>query len=431
LSAPRVGFAGMTHLGLVSAIAVAAKGFATQCYDPDPALIGRLSKGELPVHEPDLAALREKNGERQQFSADLGALRECDVVYIAPDVPTDPAGKSDLAGILRLVTDVASVLNRNAVMVVLAQVPPGFTRALTAVPHERLYYQVETLVFGRAVERAMKPERYIVGCADPQKPLDPRFAAVLSAFGCPILTMRYESAELAKIAINFCLVASIGVANTLSEICERIGADWSEVVPALKLDRRIGPHAYLAPGLGIAGGNLERDLMTIIGLAERYGTDVQIVQANLGNSRHRAQWAARTLRDVLLARSPRAKIVVWGLAYKENTHSTKNSLALAMLAELPGTDFVLHDPVVPASALPDARAVAAGDPLAMLKGADALMILTAWSQYRAISTADIARTMRGRIVIDPYRVLDGHRAIEAGLEYYTLGLRIRSVRERT
>src|SRR5262249_51163689 len=163
-------------------------------------LVDRLSKGELPVHEPDLAALRRENADRQQFSADLGILRDCDVVYIAPDVPTDAAGKSELAGILRLAADVAAVLDRDAGMGVLAQVPPGFTRALNVVPHERLYYQVETLVFGRAVERAMKPERYIVGCADPQKPLDPRFAAVLSVFGCPTLTMRYESAELAKIA---------------------------------------------------------------------------------------------------------------------------------------------------------------------------------------------------------------------------------------
>src|SRR6266516_7804576 len=420
----------MTHLGLVSATSVAAKGFATRCYDPDRALVERLYKGEWSVHEPDLASLRQTNGDLQQFFAELGALRDCDVVYISADVPTNAHGNSDLAGILALTTDVASVLKGDAVMVVLSQVPPGFSRALTAVPHERLYYQVETLVFGRAVERAMRPERFIVGCADPQRPLDPRFAAVLSAFGCPILTMRYESAELAKIAINFCLVASIGVANTLSEICERIGADWLEIVPALKFDRRIGPHAYLAPGLGIAGGNLERDLMTIIGLSERYGTDAEIVHACLGNSRHRGQWATRTLRDALLARSPRAKVAIGGLAYKENTHSIKNSPALATLAELPGTSFVLHDPVVPASALPGVQPVSAGDPVAMLGGADGLMILTAWPQYAAIAPADIARAMHGRIVIDPYRVLDKDRAMRAGLEYYTLGLQSGPVGER-
>jgi len=420
----------MTHLGLVSATSVAAKGFATRCYDPDRALVERLYKGEWSVHEPDLASLRQTNGDLQQFFAELGALRDCDVVYISADVPTDADANSDLAAILALTNDVASVLKGDAVMVVLSQVPPGFSRALTAVPHERLYYQVETLVFGRAVERAMRPERFIVGCADPQRPLDPRFAAVLSAFGCPILTMRYESAELAKIAINFCLVASIGVANTLSEICERIGADWLEIVPALKFDRRIGPHAYLAPGLGIAGGNLERDLMTIIGLSEQYDTDAEIVHACLGNSRHRGQWATRTLHEVLLARSPRARVAVWGLAYKENTHSIKNSPALAVVAQLPNTCFMLHDPVVPASALPDAHAVSAGDPVATLAGADALMILTAWPQYRAIAPETVARAMRGRIVLDPYRVLDGNRAVKAGLDYHTLGVPARSLEER-
>jgi UDPglucose 6-dehydrogenase len=427
---PLVGFAGMTHLGLVSATAVAAKGLPTRCYDPDRALVARLTNGEWPVHEPDLASLRQANGDLQQFSADLDALRDCDLVYISPDVPTDAQANSDLAGLLALTNDVAFALKPDAVMIILSQVPPGFSRTLTALPHERLYYQVETLVFGRAVERAMKPERFIVGCADPQKPLDARFAAVLSAFGCPVLTMRYESAELAKIAINFCLVASLGVANTVSELCERIGADWSEIVPALKLDRRIGPHAYLAPGLGIAGGNLERDLMTIIGLSERYGTDAEIVHACLGNSRHRAQWATRTIRHLLLARSPRAKVAVWGLAYKENTNSIKNSPAVATLAQLPDTSFSLHDPVVSAGALPDPRAVSAGDPVAILAGADALMILTAWPQYRTVAPEAIARAMRGRIVLDPYRVLDRNGAIEAGLEYHTLGVAAALPKER-
>src|SRR5207253_4271520 len=132
------------------------------------------------------------------------------------------------------------------------QVPPGFTRAL-AVPPDRLYYQVETLVFGRAVERAMRPERFIVGCANPQQSLPPAFLAFLKAFNCPILTMRYESAELAKISINCYLVAAVSAANMLAEASEAIGADWAEIAPALRLDRRIGEHAYLNAGLGLAG----------------------------------------------------------------------------------------------------------------------------------------------------------------------------------
>ena len=147
--------------------------------------------------------------------------------------------------------------------------------------------------------------------------------------------MRFESAELTKIAINCCLVSSISVANTLAELCEGIGAVWSEIAPALKLDRRIGPHAYLSPGLGIAGGNLERDLATVIRMSEDVGSDAGVVRAWIANSRHRRDWAARTIKRVLLDKTPEATVAVWGLAYKENTDSVKNSPSLATLRQLP------------------------------------------------------------------------------------------------
>jgi len=130
--------------------------------------------------------------------------------------------------------------------------------------------------------------------------------------------MRYESAELAKISINFCLVASITVANVLAEISESIGTDWAEIVPALRLDRRIGSYSYLSPGLGIAGGNLERDLRTVLDLARESGADAGIVYAWLANSSHRRNWCWRVLQDRVLKTNPRARIGVLGLAYKEN-----------------------------------------------------------------------------------------------------------------
>jgi UDPglucose 6-dehydrogenase len=302
----------------------------------------------------------------------------------------------------------------------LSQVPPGFTRTKQR-PGRILYYQVETLIFGRAVERALYPERYIVGCADPSQPLPASFKTFLEAHGCPILPMRYESAELAKISINMCLVASVSVANTLAELCEKIGADWSEIVPALKLDRRIGQYSYLAPGLGIAGGNLERDLATVCTFADRHGTDAGVVRAWIANSRHRRDWAATTIRAVLLDANPGATIAVWGLAYKENTHSVKNSPSLATLAQLPEVKLKLHDPLVPASAAAHPTAVGAPDPLSALEGSDALMILTPWPQYRSFDPARIAAIMRGRIVLDPYGILDTGAAKDAGIDLYTLG----------
>jgi len=414
-----VGFAGMTHLGINSAAATAARGFAVVGYDGDAALVARLKAHQLPVVEPGLDTLVAENSARLSFTATAGDLRACDVVYVAIDVPTDDQGQSDLEPVRALIARVVSQLRSDAVLVVLCQVPPGFTRALAVLPPDRLVYQVETLIFGRAVERALHPERFIVGCAEPAAPLPPKYHTVLEAFGCPILPMRYESAELAKISINFCLVASIGVANTLAELCEAVGADWAEIIPALRLDRRIGQYSYLNPGLGIAGGNLERDLRTVLDLAAARHTDGGIVRAWLANSQYRKDWCWRVLETQVLGNNPRARIGVLGLAYKENTHSTKNSPALLLLSHLKGHDVRVYDPVVPASVVPFATGCAT--PLGCADGADALVIATSWPQFRELPLAEVARRMAAQVLIDPYRVFDGREAVRAGFAYHALG----------
>ncbi len=416
---PVVGYAGMTHLGLVSASAAAAAGFRTIGFDPDPALADRLRRSELPVNEPDLPETIERSAQRLAFSADVAALSDCDLVYIAADVPTDANGDSDLGPIGGMVQRVGAALKDGAALVILSQVPPGYTRALP-VSRDRLFYQVETLIFGRAVERATKPERFIIGCAEPRRALHRSLDAFLSSFRCPVLPMAYESAELAKISINCCLVASISVANTLAELCERVGADWSDIAPALKLDKRIGPGAYLTPGLGIAGGNLERDLRTVIKMGESQGADVGVVRAWLANSAHRKDWPLQVLNSLALCSNPNATIGVLGLAYKENTHSTKNSPALALLERLRGKSIKVHDPVVPAAVAPWTTGVS--DPIAAATGADVLVIATPWPQYRDLRPAELARVMAGRTVLDPYRMLDPKACTAAGLTYHTLGM---------
>jgi len=419
MSKPVIGYAGMTHLGLVSASVAAAHGFRTVAFDQDLALIARLKQGDLPISELDLTELIAAHKSNLTFSADVSALSQCDVVYVAVDVPTDDQGQGDLTSIKAMVTRIWPRLGAKALLVILSQVPPGFTRALHLAP-DRVYYQVETLVFGRAVERASKPDRFILGAADPSKPLHPSLQAYLGSFGCPILPMAYESAELAKISINFCLVASISVANTLAEVCEHVGADWSDIVPALKLDKRIGPSAYLSPGLGIAGGNLERDLRTIIKIGEAENTDVGVPQAWLANSAYRKEWTWKTLETKVLGANPNVTIAVLGLAYKENTHSIKNSPSLALLEHLRGKTVTVHDPVVPATVAQWAKAAA--DPLAAAKDADVLVIATPWPQYRDLKPAELARAMKGKTVLDPYRVLDGRACAAAGFTYYTLGM---------
>jgi UDPglucose 6-dehydrogenase len=420
MTAPVIGFAGMTHLGINSAAASAARGFRTVCFDADVQLIGRLNAAELPIVEPGLPELLKEHGERLSFVSDAARLAICDVVYIAADVSTDDDGQSDLAGIRGLIGAVARHLGERAILVVLCQVPPGFTRGLD-IPRGRLFYQVETLVFGRAVERAMHPERFILGCEEPSRPLPNPLASFLQAFDCPMLPMRYESAEFAKISINCCLVASVTAANTLAELSERIGADWNEIAPALKLDGRIGLHAYLTPGLGLSGGNLERDLATVLHFAAETGSHVELVRAFLANSRHRRDWPLRTLHREVMAGKPEAVVAVLGLAYKENTHSTKNSPSLALIRHLKPWRLRVHDPVVPAQAAGHPQATGCATPLEAATGADALAIMTPWPAYREIGAGELRHVMRGRTVLDPYRVLDGVALRAAGFDYFTLG----------
>jgi len=418
---PLVGIAGMTHLGLVSGSALAGHGFEVVCFDRDQTLVARLERRDWPVLEPGLDSLICANGARQRFTGTAKELASCDIVYVAPDVPTDGQGRTELSGLTALIRDVAAAMNSEAVLVVLSQVPPGFTRGLGLWPSERLFYQVETLVFGQAVERAMKPERIILGCADPGAPVEPRYRALLTAFDCPIMPMRYESAELAKISINCCLVASLTISNTLAELCERIGADWAEIAPALRLDRRIGSYAYLSPGLGISGGNLERDLGTVLSLSETHGTENGLITAVVSNSRYRRHWPLRQLQARVLSRVADPLIAILGVTYKENTRSIKNSPAVALIHQLVDFRIRVFDPAVRPSPQWHPGMTVADDALACCDRADALVILTAWPQFRSLRPSELRGRMRGRVVIDPGSVLDRAAATGAGLEHVVLG----------
>jgi UDPglucose 6-dehydrogenase len=419
-TSPKIAFIGMTHLGLCSAVGSASKGFTVVGFDTDSALVGRLEARQLPVVEPEIDDLLLANRSRISFSSNPAHMASCDVVYVAPDVPTDDQAHSDFVPLERLLDIAFAHARPDAVIVVLSQVPPGFTRA-----HQRngriLYYQVETLVFGRAIERVTKPERFIVGCAEPAEPLPESYGAFLDAFGCPILTMRFESAELTKISINCCLVASVSVANTLAELCERIGADWSEIAPALKLDKRIGQYSYLSPGLGIAGGNLERDLATVARFSEEYGTEAGVIRSFIANSAHCRDWALRLLHSALLSKKD-ATLGILGLAYKENTHSVKNSPSLALIRHLAPWPIRVFDPVVPPTAAPHPSVAGAASALDAAKDVQAVAIMTPWPEFRALSCDALAHAMRGRLVLDPYRVLDPKAARAAGLDHRVMGL---------
>jgi UDPglucose 6-dehydrogenase len=418
MTKPTIGFVGMTHLGLVSGVAASQKGFKIICFDIDQTKITDLLSGKLPVSEPQLEELIRCNSDHLFFTANPKDLTECDVIYVAPDVGTDNHGQSDLSVLNDLLDVVFKVSSLETTIVILSQAPPGFTRKQWDGKRS-LYYQVETLIFGRAVERALFPERYIIGCSEIKDPLPRPYKEFLDAHDCPILKMRYESAELAKISINMCLVASVSVANTMAELCEKIGANWSEIVPALKLDKRIGNYSYLLPGLGISGGNLERDLDTVRKFSSEYSTDASIVHAWISNSEHRKRWPVDKLKQLIELSPQSSMIAIWGLSYKEDTDSTKNSPALMAIHQLSEYSLQVFDPAVSWRSEWHSKTTVCTSPIEALDGADALLILTPWPMFKDYSPDHIAHHLKGRLVIDPYNILS--RSSKVGLDIHVLG----------
>jgi UDPglucose 6-dehydrogenase len=423
-----IGFVGLSHLGIVSSIAAAAKGFKVVCYDPDSQLCDDLARGDFPILEPGLIAQFESARERIYFSAETADLRKCQIIYLSLDVPTDEQGQSDLAPLVEILALVSDYILPGGTLIILSQVPPGFTRSL----HElygslfekrdiELYYQVETLIFGQAVERALNPERTIVGCYDTSASLRKYYADYLAAFYCPVLKMRYESAELTKISINMYLASSISVANTLAELCESIYADWSEVAPALKLDKRIGQHAYLTPGMGIGGGNLDRDLVTIGRLGKKYGTNVELVDACRANSRHRRNWPLRVLQDEVLSYVAEPVISIWGLTYKTDTQSTQNSPALFLINALQGCVVRSYDPEVRMETTEE-NWQQCDSALEACQGADALVVMTPWSEFSSVRLSALRKAMKTGVVIDPHGVMDSGGCSEMALRLIRLGV---------
>jgi UDPglucose 6-dehydrogenase len=232
--------------------------------------------------------------------------------------------------------------------------------------------------------------------------------------------MRYESAELAKISINMCLVASITTSNTLAELCEEIGADWSEIMPALRLDKRIGQYSYINPGLGISGGNLERDLATVINYANQHETDGSVVKAWIGNSQRRKNWIWTTLQKIVGNDDFPKRIGVLGLTYKENTHSLKNSPSIVFLSQLAAYDVIAYDPIAAQDAAPGyvERAASVAE---VIKDAEVLVIATAWPEFRSVNVKILLEKMAGNIVIDPYGILNGIELKANGFRYFRIG----------
>jgi UDPglucose 6-dehydrogenase len=416
----KIGFIGMSHLGLINCIGAAAKGCTVIGFDQDSHLIASLKSEVFSINEPHFIEIFNEHRERVSFSTEFKELAGCDIIYLSLDIKTDAYGNSNLVEIEELLKYSVRFINKDSDFVMLSQVPPGFTRQIKELYNLTISYQVETLVFGNAFERYFNPERFIIGLDTPATNLNSTYRSFLEMFDCEILIMSFESAELAKISINIFLASTITTTNILSELAGHLQADWRAIKKALSLDRRIGKYSYLEPGLGISGGNIERDLMSAGKLLDKFEVGGSFIKSIQTNSQFRKLWPSRLIKEKLDSPTKNWKIAIWGLAYKKNTNSTKNSPAIANMQALSlNCSFNVFDPELVIQEYDGLSLTVFANILDSINNVDALIIFNDSSYFSEVSVDEMIKRMSGNLVIDPLGVLNINQSKK--LDYHSFG----------
>lgn len=401
-----IGFVGLTHLGLCTMAACIVKGHNT---------IGYLKKKNKLDYknlyfEKDLKKILLKKNKNFKLTNEIEDLNKCDFIYVSEDVPTNNQGTSNLKSINKLILSLTKNISSQIPIVILSQVPPGFTRNVQNL-RKNIYYQVETLIFGSAIERALNPERIIIGLNNKNQKINVRYYNFIKSFKCPIIQMNYESAEFTKIAINLYLISSISMTNIVSDISRSIRVEWSDVKKALILDKRIGKYAYLEPGLGISGGNLERDLETVKSFTSNQSLENIYFKLFTKISKKMKKWPFRIFIN-LLRKFPKIKTIgILGLSYKKNTNSLKNSPSISFIRDLNiyakknkmNIQFIVYDPV--ANIENKILKVNQTNSLkSLFKTVDVLFILTPWDEFK-LDAKKIFSYNNIKYIVDPFKVL--------------------------
>lgn len=402
----KIGFVGMSHLGICHAFATAKKGFDTICFDEDSDIILNLKKGLINFYEPNLKKVFDENNKKLHFTNDIKKLKVCDLVFLSEDVKTNNKNQSLYQKINNLIKKIINNIDKKSIFVILSQVNVGFTEKIKW-NKKKLYYQVETLIFGDAVNRALYPQQFIIGANNSR--IDAKYLRYLNKFKCPINVMNYQTAELAKISINLYLISSLSFTNSLAELCEKKKIDWNKIKLILHQDKRIGKFAYLNPGLGVLSGNLQRDLQSFKKILLENNCNVKIPISWQQNSNLRKSWVVNLLKTKLKS-FLKLKIGIYGLTYKKNITILKNSPAISLLNKFKKTNFNIYDPKVSVE-FKNKKIIKFKNISTFLKSSDLLIILTDWDEVKSYSFS-VLNNYKGLIIVDPYKTIENKKFLK-------------------
>lgn len=431
----RICMVGTGYVGLVSGACLADFGNRVICVDIDRDRISAIEAGEMPIYEPGLKDLVQRNhaAGRLRFTTDLaGAVKESTVVFSAVGTPQHEDGSCDLSAVFQVARDVAAHIEQYTVFVQKSTVPVGTSERVGEVIRGNLAKQVEFdrvsnpefLREGSAIEDFMRPNRVVIGVeSERARKIMEEIYRPLYLLETPIVFTSIRTAELIKYASNAFLATKISFINEIAELCEKVGADVDVVARAMGLDRRIGPK-FLHAGIGYGGSCLPKDVAAIIRTGEEVGAPLRIIRA--------AAEVNRMLIDRLLEKMKSelgslegTTIAILGLSFKPNTDDVREAPALRLIDRLLSSGVLtnVYDP----AAMGNVKRIYGdkisyfGDSYKAATGAHAIVIMTEWNELRLLDLEAIGRLMKRRLLFDCRNIYKPADAARQGFRYHSFG----------
>ncbi len=420
---PAIGVFGAGWVGLVTGACFAELGHEVVVRDVLPERIEALQAGRLPLHEPGLAELLERNRERLEFTTELHDVVSAPIMFVCVGTPPTYSGDADLSAVWTVV-DHLPALDERAILVMKSTVPVGTGEKVRAaldargLAHVGYVSNPEFLSEGSAVQDFMSPDRLVVGAfteADAGT-----VAALYEPLDAPIVRADVASAEMIKLAANAFLMTRISFINEIANVCEATGADVEQVAKGIGLDHRLGPH-FLRAGIGWGGSCFPKDGVALKQLASNSGYHFQLLNAVIEVNELQKRRVIGKL-EKHLGKLRGKTIALLGLAFKPNTDDLREAPSLVLASRLlaEGAEVRTWDPVADATHL--LQGVTFCDSvLDAVTGADAAVIVTEWDELKTLASDGVRSAMRRPLILDGRNLLDPEQARSAGFDYEGIG----------
>jgi UDPglucose 6-dehydrogenase len=430
----RITVIGTGYVGLVAGACLAETGSEVVCADLDQGKINALKRNEMPIFEPGLDALVQRNQSqgRLAFTTDIGeSIASAHVVFIAVGTPPDEDGSADLTHVLAVAEQIGRHQARELVVVTKSTVPVGTASKVqdAIANHAKFPFHVvsnpEFLKEGAAVDDFMKPDRVVLGVeSDFARSVMAELYAPFVRTGKPIIFMDVPSAEMTKYAANGMLATRISFMNEVANLCEKVGANVDLVRKGIGSDSRIGP-SFLFSGPGYGGSCFPKDVKALIRTSEEQGAPMLVLQAVEQANERQKQRLFEKLRGAMGGSLSGARVAVWGLAFKPQTDDMREAPAITLIEAVLGAEatVVAHDPaaMLEAARRLGPRVTFAKTNYDALAGADALVVVTDWNEYRFPDFGRMKASLKRGVVVDGRNLYDSQKMRALGFTYRSMG----------